>query len=76
MAEQEAKKLEAESPVTPTPPPAPEPVEFKQDAVQEKPIVAPPEQKPEESKALAVIDSKLARTLSLSLSETICAYWN
>ncbi|KAJ9171356.1 hypothetical protein P3X46_014739 [Hevea brasiliensis] len=54
MAEQESKKLETESPVTPTP--ATAPAEFKQDAAQEKAIVPSPEEKLDESKALAVVD--------------------
>ncbi|KAF2315325.1 hypothetical protein GH714_038834 [Hevea brasiliensis] len=55
MAEQESKKLETESPVTPTP--ATAPAEFKQDAAQEKAIVPSPEEKLDESKALAVVDN-------------------
>ncbi|KAH7557623.1 hypothetical protein JRO89_XS11G0192300 [Xanthoceras sorbifolium] len=55
MAEEEPKKLEAE-----TPPPAPmdEPVEPPKDVAEEKAVVPPPlvEEKPDESKALAIVE--------------------
>lgn len=52
MAEQEAKKLEAESPV------APAPAEAKSDVAHDKATVPTPEEKPDDSKALAVVESE------------------
>ena len=60
MAEQEAKKLEAEPPV------APAPVEANTDLAHEKAVVPAPENKPDESKALAVVESKHFHLLPFS----------
>ncbi|XP_059667070.1 remorin [Cornus florida] len=56
MAEEEPKKIESESPSEPSPAPAPEPVEAPKDVSEEKSVIPPPEEKPDDSKALAVVE--------------------
>ncbi|ESR35148.1 hypothetical protein CICLE_v10005899mg [Citrus x clementina] len=63
MAEEEPKKLETETPTEPPPPPSTEPAapaaaEPPKDVADDKTVIPSPpaEDKPEESKALAVVD--------------------
>ena len=62
MAEVESKKIECESPVEPTLAPASEPVEAPKDVAEEKWVipVSPCEEKPDDSKALVIVESKLS----------------
>lgn len=54
MAEEQLKKVEAESPALPAP------AAHKNDVAEEKAVVTQAgEEKPDESKALAVVESKL-----------------
>lgn len=67
MAEEEAKKVEVEVTSEPTPPP-PE-SEPTKDVTEEKSVIpqpAPEEPKPDDSKALAVVESEINSFLSFS----------
>ncbi|XP_030532983.1 remorin-like [Rhodamnia argentea] len=57
MAEEEPKTVESDTPSEPPPAPAPEPAEeTPKDVAEEKPVIPPlPEEKPDESKALAIV---------------------
>lgn len=58
MTVEEAQKVEPPAP-PPTPPPAVAPVEAPKDVAGEKAVMPPPtEEKPDDSKALAVVESK------------------
>lgn len=72
MAEVESKKIQCESPVEPTPAPAPEPVEAPKDVAEEKSVipVSPCEEKPDDCKALVIVESKSA--LSLIKLHVLC----
>ncbi|PON66411.1 Remorin [Trema orientale] len=64
MAEEEAKKVESESPSEPPPAPAPAPEEAPKDETQEKSVIPPPssEEKPDDSKALAIVETKASES--------------
>lgn len=72
MAEEEPKKLETETPTEPPPPPSTEPAapaaaKPPKDVADDKTVIPSPpaEDKPEESKALAVVDSMLSLSVSV-----------
>lgn len=60
MAEEQVKKVEPETPSQPPPPaaaPAPETTAAPKDVAEEKSVIPAPEDKPEDSKALVVVES-------------------
>ena len=69
MAEEEAKKVEYESPSKPPPPAPAAPEEAPKDETQEKAVTPPPssEDKPNESKALTVVETR-----NTSYSSSVC----
>lgn len=65
MAEEESKKVETQTPAetqAPPPAPAPEPAEAPKDVAEEKSVIPTPpaEEKPDESKAVAVVESNFS----------------
>lgn len=77
MANQEPRKLEPEEPENP-PPPAPEHIEeIPKNVTEEKSVIPPPEappaeEKPRETKTLAVVESNI---ISLPLSFSLCSFF-
>lgn len=80
MAEEEAKKVEPKpEPEASCDAPPPEPVEAPKDVAEEKSVIPPPaEEKPDDSKALAIVESNSLITakgfLSFSLYLGVCQY--
>lgn len=59
MAEEQLKKVEAES----TAAPAPAPIETTKTVAEEKAVIQHPEEKVDDSKALALVESNLSLSL-------------